>query len=389
MHALTQITTYMSNSMHWHTTNSCACFCFFRHQELVESAARFLHAYGENVHNSAQQEPEADQLYADGLRKKFADICTGGEQDDVWKVTQYFEMQLSRSASTASDSIFAVAKHTKQLLLDEMAQLSELKNRALSLHLVEEIKDCRPHVDVDPPDVDKLDALRKVARQKSIDARRAAFNKEEAKEQYEVDEHQFLEEYNAARTKLKQCQRALQNANAAVDAEMVSLSQQGSKHWPEVLVNVPSLADFQDIPILRRDLTFESFEEPERLDVGGHHPLFAASLQERRVVLKQYDLNGVTTAKVLEEVKKVLSLRHPNIVEMQSVFEQEDKISRYLYVQMPHYASDLKGWLRANPNPTKAEQRRKFLLGGEPIPQAISSLISAYRCCILLLHQCH
>ena len=44
MHALTQITTYMSNSMHWHTTNSCACFCFFRHQELVESAARFLHA---------------------------------------------------------------------------------------------------------------------------------------------------------------------------------------------------------------------------------------------------------------------------------------------------------------------------------------------------------
>jgi serine/threonine protein kinase len=132
-------------------------------------------------------------------------------------------------------------------------------------------------------------------------------------------------------------------------------------------IGAPSIKDFKRMDFLRtKNLTFDSYENVESLTGRGRNDVSLATLDGRPVVLKAYDLgaSGATSiAAVTKEVRELHRMRHPNIVQVEAVFEKLAQGEAKMYLQMPRYHSDLRDWLQRHEAKMPAEQRRKILLG--------------------------
>jgi len=174
-------------------------------------------------------------------------------------------------------------------------------------------------------------------------------------------------EFQEVEMALKTARRALRETTKKVDAEMQKLVVAGSDHWPEVLNSAPSIKDFKRMDFLRtKNLSFDSYEDVKPLTGRGRNDVSLATLDGRPVVLKAYDLGagGATSiAAVTKEVRELHRMRHPNIVQVEAVFEKLAQGEAKMYLQMPKYDGDLKDWLDNNDATVQAEQRRKILLG--------------------------
>ena len=158
--------------------------------------------------------------------------------------------------------------------------------------------------------------------------------------------------------------RALRGTSKLINAQMTILAEAGSDHWPEVLVNLPSVGDFKKMDFLRSgDLSIDSYEDVQALEGKGRNDVYTATLDGKPVVLKAYDLTKADEiTAVVHEVTQLHKMRHPNIVEVNGVFQKKVRGETRMYLQMPRYAGDLVDWLRENPTP-REQERRKILLG--------------------------
>jgi hypothetical protein len=111
---------------------------------------------------------------------------------------------------------------------------------------------------------------------------------------------------------------------------MTKLAEAGSDHWPEVLVNLPSVGEFKKMDFLRSgDLSIDSYEDVIALEGKGRNDVYTAKLDNKPVVLKAYDLTKADEiTNVVQEVTQLHKMRHPNIVE-------STEYSRKRYVERP------------------------------------------------------
>eukprot|EP01043_Picozoa_sp_COSAG02_P044832 COSAG02_NODE_4041_length_5869_cov_2.628250_2_plen_785_part_00 len=162
--------------------------------------------------------------------------------------------------------------------------------------------------------------------------------------------------------------KELRSKNKEVDEEMKNLAAHGAGHWPELNIVVPSLSSFKDMDFLNADgLSLRSYNDRERRDESGRNEVYFATIDGKPVVLKAHDLTGTTAQAVEAEVKVLHRLRHPNIIEYQAVFLQQEEGERQvtkMFIQMPRLPYDFKQWLvkRCRYEPPAAD-RRKILLG--------------------------
>jgi len=176
------------------------------------------------------------------------------------------------------------------------------------------------------------------------------------------------EEIEAADKHVKVARRTLRATSKKIDEAMLKLSKEGSEHWPEVLSSAPDISDFKRMNFLQTDnLSINSYEDMRPLGGKGRNDVFEAKLDGHVVVLKAYDLKKASEIdSVKNEVMRLHQLRHPNIIEVDAVFEDKNKAGSKMYLQMQRYPHDLKDWLDENSKPPLSippEQRRKILLG--------------------------
>ena len=261
--------------------------------------------------------------------------------------------------------MITLVRSVKTLLMEEVAQLNSIMAKARDNNIEEEITENKPFVGAPPPDTSALDALEKKKRKLTGEFKRAEveFNIADEEVDEEDDDPDTLRELKERRAQRDTCRRKLRECAKSIDVEMSRLAKHGSVHYPEVLVSVPSVASFKRCEFLRTDgLGMKSYENLQRMEAGGHSAIFSGTLDGRAVVLKEYDLTSGTINAVIQEVQKLHEMRHPNIVEVEAVFEERKKGSTKMYLQMPRYSCDFKCWLRKNINPP-VQHRRKILLG--------------------------
>ena len=344
-----------------------AMYPMLSQRETEQTAQRFVAARGHMLPPMAGDEGE-------GLCSLLQNSCSGNEEGaaaaDSAKalVAQIRARPGSRSLAMP---MYHAALQIKDLLIEEIMQLDATQAKAEAKNIYEEVEECRPHVGAPPPDTKKLDRLHSLSKKQAREFKRANAEFEIAEDE---DEDEDDDEYGRGSTgerlaKAKAhrdaCRRQLRTISKQVDTEMLRLAQQGSVHYPEVLVSVPSVASFKRCEFLRTDgLGLKSYDNVARMAAGGHSAVFSAKLDKQEVVLKQYDLTAGTINAVIREVTKLHEMRHPNIVEVQAVFEEKKKGSTLMYLQMPRYACDLKQWIKGCPGmKPPQQQRRKILLG--------------------------
>jgi serine/threonine protein kinase len=164
--------------------------------------------------------------------------------------------------------------------------------------------------------------------------------------------------------KVKKCRKTVNDTNVELLKLRLELQRQGSEHWPEILRYLGSRID--------SNKKLDHFENCKQIQDKGRNSVQTATLNGVDVVLKAYDLlkseanGGSTKEKVLEEVKQLQTMQHPNIIEVQDWFEHIARNTHQVIVQMPRYNDDLRDWLK---RPTCIDivpfetQRRTLLLG--------------------------
>eukprot|EP01051_Picozoa_sp_SAG22_P004627 SAG22_NODE_253_length_13622_cov_15.026471_4_plen_607_part_00 len=264
--------------------------------------------------------------------------------------------------------LYHAADTMRTLLKDELDSLDSTIAKARATNIYAEIEGCRPHVDADPPDTSELDRLIDIVDEQTEDFQKAQYDKEFIDRRCERlrwdathPKYPTPAEISKALEDIKASRRELRATSKRVDAEKHKMAE-ASKHWPEILVSVPDVADFKRMDFLRTDTTYDSYEDIQPLG-DSRNDVSTATLDGEPVVLKAYDLTKQTTvAKVQEEVRYLHQMRHPNIVQVDAVFQRIERGITKMYVQMPRYACDMKAWLQQNLR-LQPEKRRKLLLG--------------------------
>jgi hypothetical protein len=320
---------------------------------------------------SSSHENTFAMLIADGavderliLRNLLAPFGSDADCTDdtcCWSARELSTFLMDDSSISSGDKpmgLVDISASIRALLKTEVAGLNATLSTARDVNIADEIESCRPHVHSPPPDITELERLQEIIHDQNDAVREAAFQQEELQRRMATfnashPRHPKREEIAVVKQALQKCRRELRTTSKLVDAEMQALARAGSEHWPEVLVKVPSLAEFTQMDGLSNgNLNIDSYDNVEPLVGRGRNDVYTATLDSRRVVIKAYDLTNTTTVKrVMEEVKQLHRMRHPNIVEIEAVFERRVRKETRMYIQMPRYACDLKDWLQKNPRP--------------------------------------
>ena len=253
--------------------------------------------------------------------------------------------------------IYEHALRAGDLLREELDSLIENAARARDEDLYAKVEGCRPHVDAQPPNTDRLDELQEQAGDEAEAQKDAIHQKNQLLDRMD----RFHESHPRYPTKMElqnaekaltDARRQLRKTTKLVDEEMQKLIAAGSDHWPEVLNSAPSIKDFKRMDFLRtKNLSFDSYEDVLPLTGRGRNDVYTATLDGKEVVLKayahfvacqhveplqieltlccfgpklyRYDLgaSGATSvAKVTKEVRELHRMRHPNIVQGVIIF---------------------------------------------------------------------
>jgi serine/threonine protein kinase/Ca2+-binding EF-hand superfamily protein len=292
-------------------------------------------------------------------QRSFRDIADGNLRTAV----------LGLVGDTATSSFFELAASSAKLLCDELASLEVTKTSARDNSVSDEVNGANAARTSGCPDTsefDRLEEQRFIEKEAFDDVLHVKVKLEERADRYDRNHKNYpaLEERQQVEQNVRDARRALRATTQLINKEMTKLAEAGSDHWPEVLVNLPSVGEFKKMDFLRSgDLSIDSYEDVMKLEGKGRNEVYTAKLDGKNVVLKAYDLTKADEiSNVVQEVTQLHKMRHPNIVEVNGVFQKKVRGETRMYLQMPHYAGDLVDWLGENPTPD-AQQRRKILLG--------------------------
>jgi Ca2+-binding EF-hand superfamily protein len=275
----------------------------------------------------------------------------------------------------AEGSFFDFASKASELLVEELRQLKVIEISARDNNVSMETDGAKQAHEQGCPDTsefERLEELRFGQQEEFQDAVREREKLDNLMTRYDRQHRSYPpeERIRAAQENLTRTRRALRATSKLINAQMTVLAAAGSDHWPEVLIRLPKVSEFKRMDFLRSgDLTMDSYECVTPLQSNSRNSVYTAKLDGVDVVLKQYDLTQQDQIQiVIHEVTQLHKMRHPNIVEVNGVFQQIERGKTNMYLQMPRYDSDLLNWLkdpatgRFNPRPN-ALQRRTILLG--------------------------
>jgi serine/threonine protein kinase/Ca2+-binding EF-hand superfamily protein len=275
----------------------------------------------------------------------------------------------------AEGSFFEFASKASELLVEELRQLEVVEVSARDNNVSMETdgaEQARQQGCPDTSEFERLEELRFGQQEEFQDAVREKERVNNLMERYDRQHRLYPsdERIRAAQENLTRTRRALRATSKLINAQMTVLAAAGSDHWPEVLIRLPKVSEFKQMDFLRSgDLTMHSYECVTPLQSNSRNSVYTAKLDDVDVVLKQYDLTQQDQIQtVIHEVTQLHKMRHPNIVEVNGVFQQIERGKTNMYLQMPRYDGDLLDWLkdpateRFNPRPN-AQQRRTILLG--------------------------
>ena len=332
-------------------------------RELIDTSSRYLAAQGRCALDlETQSESGLGISSAEQLRE--AQRTLAGIKDPELR-----KAMLAVLGDDVTDSFFSLAFSSSELLRDELWQLLVTEHKARDNNVIDETdgaEQAKAQGRPDTSEFERLEELRFAQKNAFDDAVHAKSKLDARKERYDKRHTQYpsLEEIREVETSLTRTRRALRETSKQINKEMTLLAEAGSDHWPEVLVRLPKVGEFKQMDFIRSgDLTMDSYENVAPLQGNSRNNVFTATLDGVEVVLKQYDLTRADEiTAVMNEVTQLHKMRHPNIVEVNGVFDEIKRGKTNMYLQMPRYSDDVLKWLKDNPVPD-AQQRRQILLG--------------------------
>lgn len=146
------------------------------------------------------------------------------------------------------------------------------------------------------------------------------------------EEGKSLEEMHAS---ILEKRRALKDAANVLHTALMSLLEV-QDYFPEVYMHIKSGLPHELLSVWRPDLAMDMFEEREILQSGSNHTVYKAKLDGKMYALKEFKMTSDDGLKaLLKEAAMLRKMRHPTIVEIVSVFE--DNIKRRMLLQMPFF----------------------------------------------------
>ena len=150
---------------------------------------------------------------------------------------------------------------------------------------------------------------------------------------------------------------ALQSEQRSLEEERANLVQLSESHRPELVALIPSVhalrqADDKLMQIVKgRTLTHYgdavAWPRQDLTPLNSCHAIRLYRFNNELVVLKEYSLSHSSQHRMIQrEVEALRKLAHPNIIELQAVFDETQHGSIRAFVQFPLYAGGtLHAWL--------------------------------------------
>ena len=182
--------------------------------------------------------------------------------------------------------------------------------------------------------VRKLSDLRKEERSKKKEYRNA-------KEDYDEGDVG-----DGAAARLSELRRDLVRVRREVQSNTLELANLAFSSFPELLAGAHGstlLPSLEFGGLLKEGATLADFDEPPvLLHVDARHPIWTATENGNKVVLKEYWLaDGASRSGFKRELRALQRLQHPAIVQLLAVIIEP---SGRAYVQMPSYECTLAEW---------------------------------------------
>ena len=159
------------------------------------------------------------------------------------------------------------------------------------------------------------------------------------------DEGMTLEEL---RNSIAEKKKAMKEAATVLHTALQSLLDV-QEYFPEVCMHYKSGLPQELLSVWRADLTLDMFEACEMLQTASNHSVYKAKLDGKMFALKEFRLSSDEGLKnLLREAAMLRKIRHPTIIEIVSVFEDNTKKDeKRMFLQMPFFEhGTLDVWIR-------------------------------------------
>ena len=98
------------------------------------------------------------------------------------------------------------------------------------------------------------------------------------------------QEIQDAKTQQTLARRAHRETNIQINEQLRRLAMEGRDYFPEVLVNVTEASSFTEMDFLNTKLTFDSYDDWQKLEGKGRNEVYFVKLDGVPVVLKAYEM---------------------------------------------------------------------------------------------------
>jgi|EP01049_Picozoa_sp_SAG25_P013958 hypothetical protein len=98
------------------------------------------------------------------------------------------------------------------------------------------------------------------------------------------------QEIQDAKTQQTLARRAHRQTNIQINEQLRRLAMEGRDYFPEVLVNVTEASSFTEMDFLNTKLTFDSYDDWQKLEGKGRNEVYFVNLDGVPVVLKAYEM---------------------------------------------------------------------------------------------------
>lgn len=127
---------------------------------------------------------------------------------------------------------------------------------------------------------------------------------------------------------------ALQHAVAESERNLMELLHVATAHYPELLDHELLRACDATIDCFKPGRLLSHYEDKEQLKVISRHPVFTATWEGRKVILKQYSSRDEDMKRMKREIRLLKFLQHENIATVTAFFID----GALAFVEMPFYA---------------------------------------------------
>jgi serine/threonine protein kinase len=132
----------------------------------------------------------------------------------------------------------------------------------------------------------------------------------------------------------KEAHAALQRAVAESERNLVELLHVATAHYPELLEQEILRDCDATIDCFKPGRWLSHYEDEKQLKVTSRHPVFAATWEGRKVILKQYSSREEDMKRMKREIRLLKFLQHENIARVTAFFIEKSRA----FVEMPFYA---------------------------------------------------